>query len=127
MKPATHCAACPGKTAHAILFTESVTTPVAHEATFHTAQTAPFAMFVPVSIAFVAAFHTTFAVVETVHCTTAVPDSAIPPPDVAPATIFDNPFLRSSQALLIHSMVLCHHSFRISPHCPRVDVIDSIH
>jgi len=109
------------------LFTELVTTLVAHVATFHTAQTAPFTTFVPVSIAFVAAFHTTFAVVETVHCTTAVPDSAIPPPDVAPATIFDNQFLRSSQALLIHSMVFCHHSFKISPHCPKVDVIDSTH
>lgn len=127
MRFATHLPASPGRTAHTTLFTELVTTLVAHEATFDTAQTAQFTTVVPVSIAFVAAFHTTFAVVETVHCTTAVPDSTTHPPDVAPATIFHNQFLRSSQTFLIHSMVFCHPSFNTSPHCPRADVIDSTH
>lgn len=109
------------------MFTEFVTTLVAHEATLDTAQTAPFTTVVHVSITFVAAFQTTFAVVETVHFTTAVPDSITQPPDVAPATISDNQFFRSSHAFLIHSMVFCHHSFKTSPHCHRVDVIDSTH
>ena len=96
-------------------------------ATFVTAHAAPLTTVVPVSIAFVAAFHTTLAVVSTVHPTTAVPDSTTHPPDVAHATIFHSQFLRSSQTPLIHSMVFCHPSFNTSPHCPRVDVIDSIH
>ena len=110
-----------------MLFTESFTTLVAQVATFVTAQTVPFTTDVHVFITFVVAFHTTLVAVETVHCTTAVPDSMIQPPDVTPEIIFQNPSLRSSQTFLIHSMVFCHHSFKISPHCPRVDVIDSTH
>lgn len=109
------------------MFTEFVTTLAAHEATLDTAQTAPFTTVVHVFITFVAAFQTTFAVVETVHCTTAVPDATTHSPEVAHAIIFPNHSLRSSQTFLIHSMVFCHHSFKTSPHCPKVDVIDSTH
>ncbi len=109
------------------MFTEFVTTLAAHEATFDTAQTVPFTTVVPVSITFVAAFPTTFVAVETVHCTTAVPDATTHSPEVAHAIIFPNHSLRSSQTFLIHSIVFCHHSFRTSPHCPKVDVIDSTH
>jgi hypothetical protein len=60
-----------------------------------------FTTDVQVSITFVAAFPTTFVAVETVPCTTAVPDSITQLPDVAPEIIFHIPSLRSVQTHMI--------------------------
>ena len=62
----THCAACPGKTAHAMLFTEFVTTFHAQAAMFVAAHIVPFTTEVHEFMTLVAVFHTTFVAVETV-------------------------------------------------------------
>ena len=87
------------------MFTESFTTFPALVATFDTAQIVPVTTDVPVSITFVAAFHTTFVAVETVHLTTVFHDSKTPSPDVTHETISQNHSLISLQIPLIHSIV----------------------
>jgi hypothetical protein len=73
----------------------------AQVATFDTVHTVLFTTDVHVSITFVATFPTTFVAVETVPCTTAVPDSTTQLPEVAHAIIFHIPSLRSVQTQTI--------------------------
>ena len=61
---------------------------------------------------FHAAFHTTFVVVETVHPTTAFPQSTIHLADEASEKVFENPSFKSCQTHLTQSTVFCHACFK---------------
>ena len=126
-KFATHCEAFSGRTAHATPLTVFLVTSVAHVAIFSTAQAVHWTTDSHAVVVVDAASHITFAVVATVHWTTALPPSTTQPADVALLKVSETQDFKSCHTHFTPSTVSCHDSFKVSPHCWTVDLIESTH